>query len=113
MERVITSRQSSKEKEYLVKWRGIAEPLWQPESNNSLKPYYDHYNQIANCTFDYFPSVFDKRLAPCSVQLENNELVIAIRGKTVTDLRKLSLLEKAAILDRLESLCLENYKTEH
>ena len=72
MERVITSRQTTKEKEYLVKWRGIAEPLWQPESNSSLKPYFDHYNQIANCTFDYFPSVFDKRLAPCSVQLENN-----------------------------------------
>lgn len=91
-----------------MKWRGIAEPLWQPESNSSLKPYYDHYNQIANCTFDYFPSVFDKRLAPCSIQLENNELVISIRGKQVTDRSKLSLDDKAAILDRLELLCLEN-----
>lgn len=98
---MIASRQTSKEREYLVKWRSIAEPFWQPESNGSLRPYYDHYNQIANCTFDYFPAVFDKRTAPCSVHLDNNQLLVTVRGRPVPDLRKLSLLEKSAVLDWL------------
>jgi hypothetical protein len=93
-----------------VKWKNIAEPLWQPESNLTLKPYFEQYYDMMNCTFDYFPTVLSKKHIPCCIELENNELAISIKGKKVTDYKTLTIQEKHVLLDRLEALCYENSK---
>lgn len=76
VEGIITSRQKGKDREFLVKFKGIAEPTWQPSSNHSLKAHYNHYYDMMNCTFDYFPTVFSKNENHFSIQLENDKLLI-------------------------------------
>ncbi len=90
IEGVIATRQRTSQREFLLKVRGM-EPVWQPESNTALKPHFDHYFEMMNCTFDYYPAVLlprPKRKA--DVAIEKGELVLSINGKR-TDWRVMGL----------------------
>jgi hypothetical protein len=39
----------------------MSAPIWQPESNTALKAHFEHYYDMMNCTFDFFPAVFRKK----------------------------------------------------
>lgn len=101
VEGIVASRMRGKEREFLVKWRGLAEAVWQPESNEVLKPYYEHYFQMMHCTFDIFPTVLRRRPKKVRVWLEKGELAVEINGKRVENLCETSVEERNLVLAEL------------
>jgi hypothetical protein len=106
VEGIVASRHRGKEREFLVKWKELPEPIWQPESNLSLKEHYDQYFEMMNCTFDYFPTLMARKLRPkVDIDLDQGELAVTLKGKRVKDLRGMSVEEKRLVLGELEAIC--------
>lgn len=113
IEGVIATRQRSNQREFLLKVKGM-EPVWQPESNTVLKPHFDHYFEMMNCTFDYYPAVLATTPRPrkkAEVGIEKGELVLRINGKRM-DWRVMVAEERSAVLGELESICHKSIKRD-
>lgn len=113
IEGVIATRQRSNQREFLLKVKGM-EPVWQPESNTVLKPHFDHYFEMMNCTFDYFPAVLSttpRLRKKVEVSIEKGELVMKIKGKKM-DWRMMGVEERSAVLGELEGICHKSIKRD-